>query len=133
MVNTILLVEDETFVRQAMAAALTSSGYTVLIAADGAQALEACRNASQPLDLLLSDMVMPGMNGDDLAKRFQAMHPPGRVLLMSGYAEELTQPTCFSSQSSCLRKPFSVCTLIKVVRELLEADALVLGTSAGKS
>lgn len=130
MVHTILLlVEDETFVRQAMAATLTSSGYTVLFAADGAQALEACRNASQPLDLLLSDMVMPGMNGDDLAKRFQAMHPPGRVLLMSGYAEELTQPT----RSSCLRKPFSVSTLIKVVRELLEADALVLGTSAGKS
>ena len=129
----ILLVEDQTFVRQAMAAALTSSGYTVLIAADGAQALEACRDASQPIDLLVSDMVMPGMNGDELAKRFQAVHPSGRVLLMSGYAEELTSRPWFPSQSSCLRKPFSAGTLIKVVGELLEADTLALEIPAAKT
>jgi two-component system, cell cycle sensor histidine kinase and response regulator CckA len=131
-VHTILLVEDEIFVRQATAAALTSSGYAVLSAANGSQALEACRNASRPLDLLLSDVVLPGMRVDELAKGFRAMNPPGRILLMSGYVEELTPCARFSSDSPYLRKPFTVSTLIKVVSDLLQADGLALEASAGK-
>ena len=121
---TILLVEDESFVRQAAAAALRLSGYTVLTAADGAQALEACRNYPRPIDLLLSDLVMPHLNGRELAETFQAMHPRGRVLLMSGYAEELVPYISFPHCTPFLRKPFSVDTLRKAVGELCDADAL---------
>lgn len=129
---TILLVEDETFVRQATAAALRSCGYIVLTAADGLQALEVCGNCSQHLDLLLSDMVMPGMGGGALAEAFQVMHPRGRVLLMSGYAEELTPYTSLPDCWPYLRKPFSAGGLIEAVEEALNADALTFKTKAAK-
>ena len=121
---TILLVEDETFVRQATAAALRSCGYIVLTAKDGGGALEICRDRSKPIDLLLSDIVMPGMSGGDLAKAFQAMHPQARVLLMSGYAEELAPYMSLTHSTHHLRKPFSVGTLIEAVREALNAEVL---------
>jgi two-component system, cell cycle sensor histidine kinase and response regulator CckA len=129
---TILLVEDETFVRRATAAALRSCGYAVLTAKDGLEALEACRNCPQPLDLLLSDMVMPGMSGGELAETFQTMHPQARVLLMSGYAEELTPYTLCPGCRPYLRKPFSIGTLIKAVDELLGGGARLPKTLAGK-
>jgi DNA-binding NtrC family response regulator len=122
--HTILLVEDESFVRQAMAAVLRSSGYTVLTAAEGSQALAICRNCAQSPDLLISDQVMPGMSGDHLATLFEALHPWGRVLLMSGYSEK----TGICGRRVCgavrLRKPFSICTLIREVRKILNADGV---------
>jgi two-component system, cell cycle sensor histidine kinase and response regulator CckA len=130
--KTILLVEDETFVRQAMAAALRSSGYTVLTATDGAQALEAYRHCSHPPDMLLSDMVMPGMSGDALAEAFQAIYPQGRVLLISGYSEELTPYRSFGCSRAFLPKPFTVDALIKAVEKVLGGDSLP-SESAGRS
>jgi two-component system, cell cycle sensor histidine kinase and response regulator CckA len=129
--STILLVEDETFVRQAMAAALRLSGYTVLVAADGHQALAACHNCAPP-DLLLSDLVMPGMSGAHLATLFEAMYPWSRVLLMSGYAEELAPRGVFPSCIAQLRKPFSISTLIKQVGEILAVDTLALKAAVSK-
>lgn len=124
--KTILLVEDETFVRQAMAAALCSSGYTVLTATDGAQALETYRHCPRPPDMLLSDMVMPGMSGDALAEAFQALYPQGRVLLISGYAQELTPYRSFPRCRAFLPKPFTADALIKAVEKVLGGDALPL-------
>lgn len=129
--STILIVEDETFVREAMAAALRSSGYVVLTAADGHQALATCRNCVPP-DLLLSDLVMPGMRGAHLATLFEAMYPWSHVLLMSGYAEELAPAGAGLSCTAQLRKPFSVSTLIKVVKGILDVDAPALRASASK-
>jgi CheY-like chemotaxis protein len=122
--RTILLVEDNTFVRQAMASALCSSGYIVLIAADGAQAFETCRNCAQPIDLLLSDMVMPNMSGGELAEKFRAMFPSANVLLMSGYSEELTPHASSPQCRLFLRKPFSIDTLIRAVGDVLETHSL---------
>ncbi|MGC1371343.1 MAG: response regulator [Candidatus Sulfotelmatobacter sp.] len=129
---TILLVEDETFVRQSIEAALRLSGYTVLTASNAAQALEICCNSSQPPQLLVTDMIMPGMGGTELARAFRALHPQAGVLLMSGYAEELTPHASSAGCTPHLRKPFSVETLIKVVSELLDANALSSKTAAAK-
>jgi two-component system, cell cycle sensor histidine kinase and response regulator CckA len=129
---TILLVEDQTFVRRATAAVLRSCGYTVLTAIDGTQGLEACRDCPQPIDLLLSDMVIPGMSGSELAEAFRAIHPRGRVLLMSGYAEELPPYRSFPCRGPHLRKPFSIGTLINAVGEALDAGRLAPEISAGK-
>ncbi len=130
--QTILLVEDESFVRRAMALALGSSGYRVLTAANGSQALATCRMCALPPDLLLSDMVMPDMSGAYLATLFEAMYPWTRVLLMSGYAEELSPFEARLPRAAQLRKPFSAGTLIKVIGEMFDADTRALGAPPAK-
>lgn len=127
---TILLVEDETFVRQSIEAALCLYGYTVLTAVNATQALEICRNSPQPPDLLVSDMVMPGMSGNELARAFRVLYPQAGVLLMSGYAQELTPHASSACCTPHLSKPFSVDTLIKAVSELLDGIALSSETAA---
>ena len=129
---TILLVEDEKFVRQSMEEALRLSGYTVLAASNAVEALEICHDFSHPPDLLLADLVMPGMSGGELAGVFRALHPQAGVLLMSGYAEELAPHTSAAGCGPHLRKPFSVETLIKAVSELLDANALLSKTAVAK-
>lgn len=117
--HTILLAEDEGFTREAIAAALRSVGYTVLTAEDGRQALSTCRNVAHHPDLLLCDMVMPGMSGAHLAAVFEALYPWARVLLMSGYAEELGDSTRDPHDRAQLRKPFSIETLVSAIGEML--------------
>ena len=118
--------------RQAAASALRLHGYTVLTAENGQQALEICRTTTQVPDLLVSDMIMPGMGGNELADAFQAMHPQARVLLMTGYAEELAPFQSVAVRRPCLRKPFSIDGLINAVGELLAAHEVSATTSAGK-
>ena len=78
--ETILLVEDEAFVRKVTAEVLESAGYRLVIARSGAEALNACRKSSQPFDLLLADVIMPGISGRELATRALAQHPDLKVL-----------------------------------------------------
>lgn len=120
--ETILLAEDEIFVRQAADDVLELSGYEVLVTGNGMDALEVCRELLQPVDLLLADVIMPGMRGTELAAKFKELYPRGRVLLMSGYAEETT-PSGDSSHGyeKRLPKPFSANTLLKAVREALDS------------
>jgi CheY-like chemotaxis protein len=115
----ILLVEDEHFVRQAAAEALRSAGYRVLTAKNGNEALELCRRCGQAVDLLLADVVMPGMNGCELAEKFRMLNSRGCVLLMSGYAAEVPR---IGSRRSCepeLDKPFSVEALLVAVEKAI--------------
>jgi CheY-like chemotaxis protein len=78
--ETILLVEDEAFVRKATAEVLESAGYGLLVAGSAAEALEICRQGCRPVDLLLADVVMPGMSGRELALEFKISCPRARVL-----------------------------------------------------
>jgi DNA-binding NtrC family response regulator len=128
--ETILLVEDETFVRKAAAAVLLSAGYRVAIAASAAQALEIQRGSFGFADLLLADVVLPGLSGHELAAQFRMLHPEVRILLMSGYAEQLTRPAASSSRAEFLAKPFSTSTLLRRVREVLDGDSVDFGASA---
>ena len=128
--ETILLVEDEAFVRKATAEALESAGYRLLIAKNAAEALEACRNCVRPVDLLLTDVVMPGMSGLDLAAEFETLCPCARVLLISGHAEQFACRELSRSGNQCLAKPFSVRALLKRVREVLDTNPLDQGLQA---
>ena len=117
--KTILIVEDEAFVRKATAEALESVGYRVVIAGSAAEALEAYRR-SWPVDLLLADIVMPGMSGRELAAEIGNFYPRARVLLMSGYAEQLAGSGSCACGQQYLAKPFSIPTLLRRVREVLD-------------
>lgn len=116
---TILLVEDEASLRKLTRDALQASGYTVHEAADAAQALEIAKK-SGPIDLLLSDVVMPGMSGHALAGAFAISHPDTRVLFMSGYAcGEIAKQGVLNDGRAILQKPFRREELIRRVEEAL--------------
>jgi two-component system, cell cycle sensor histidine kinase and response regulator CckA len=83
---TILVVDDEIQLRQLLARKLRSEGYTVLEAGYGLEALQVARESAEPVDLVLSDIVMPGMIGTELARHLAEEHPGIRVVLMSAHA-----------------------------------------------
>ncbi len=118
--ETILLVEDDPMVRELSAEVLQRSGYEVLEAATPALALEVCVRRTGPIQLLLTDVVMPGMNGGELARRVQQLRPDIRVLFMSGYTDNAVLQTG-ELRSACafLQKPFTPSALAKKVREIL--------------
>jgi two-component system, cell cycle sensor histidine kinase and response regulator CckA len=128
--ETILLVEDEEFVRKATAEVLESAGYRVILAGNASQALEAQRNCFEFVDLLLADVVMPGISGHQLAIEFLALRPQVRVLLMSGYAEQLTVCEMSPHRKEYLAKPFSIPTLLQRVRGVLDEPSFDFGISA---
>jgi PAS domain S-box-containing protein len=120
--ETVLVVEDQGEVRNLVEEILCMQGYTVLKASDGDEALRLGRTVKKPIDLLLTDVVMPGMSGRELAERMQEISPGMKVLFMSGYAEEGTfPPGKMRRESVFLQKPFSAGTLAHKVREVLDA------------
>ena len=87
--GTVLLVEDSDVVRDVVASMLEGGGLTVLQASGGEEALALARRGDTPIDLLLTDIVMPGMSGAELADRLERERPDVRILFMTGYAEEV--------------------------------------------
>ncbi len=118
--GTILLVEDEAMVRAVAARALTRSGYDVLTASCGEDAL-AIVKARPDIDLLISDVVMLGMDGPALVERARAARPDLRTLFISGYADEQIRSRVDDLATPLLRKPFSVQELSAAVRARLAA------------
>jgi PAS domain S-box-containing protein len=118
--ETILLAEDDQVVRELMAKALTRLGYVVLVAEDAAraQALETTHDG--PIQLLLSDIVMPGMNGPDLAQRLVRRRPDLQVLYVSGFASLGLRLGSISPHTAFLAKPFGPDRLAQKVREVLD-------------
>lgn len=120
--ETILVVEDEEAVRNFVGAVLRSQGYRVLEAANGDAALALCDRDPAPIDLLLTDVVMPGMNGRVLAERFAVLRPGAGLLYMSGYTEdEALQRGVQSLGDAFLAKPFSASALAEAIRTALDA------------
>jgi two-component system cell cycle sensor histidine kinase/response regulator CckA len=119
--GTILLVEDEDMVRSVAERALTRQGYTVLTASDGEQGL-ARLNQAESVDLLISDVVMPGMDGPAMVRAVRATHPDLPVLFMSGYAEEQLRNSIDIANVAFLPKPFSVNQLAEAARDVLAAS-----------
>ena len=118
--ETVLLVEDEGQLRKLVARVLERSGYRVLAAAGPLAALEMSRRHEGPIDLLLTDVVMPDMSGDELADRLTAERADIRVLMMSGYAERGIGRR--GEGRPCLQKPFTFDDLLATVRGLLDRD-----------
>jgi len=100
---------------------LQASGYTVLPAVDPAAALELSAQHTGPIDLLLTDVVMPEMSGQELRQRLMSLRPRTRVLYMSGLDEALDRHGVLKPGTFILRKPFRVGALGKKVREVLDA------------
>ena len=115
--ETILLVEDNGTVRRAAQRILRESGYRVLEAADGPEALSIAEKNAGTIDLLLADLVMPGMTGRELAKRVLELRPSLRIVYMSGYEPQNAEPT---EPVVLFRKPFTGAALLEKVREVLD-------------
>jgi two-component system cell cycle sensor histidine kinase/response regulator CckA len=120
--ETVLLAEDAPGVRAAARQILERQGYTVLEAPNGTTALELATRFSGPIDLLLTDVVMPETSGRQLAERFLKFRPAGKVLFMSGYTDDaVVLHGVLESGTPYLQKPFSARGLGMKVREVLEA------------
>ncbi len=119
--ETILLAEDDTAVRRLVRTTLASSGYVVLDAGSGEEALAVALAHRGPLHLLLTDVVMPGMNGRELAARVAAEHPEARVMFMSGYTDDaIAHHGVLESGIDFLEKPFAPAKIAGRVREALD-------------
>jgi two-component system cell cycle sensor histidine kinase/response regulator CckA len=118
--GTILVVEDEEAVRYLACRVLRGNGYRVLEAGDPAAALQIVRDERQPIDLLVTDIVMPGMSGPALAERMVAGRPDLKVLYITGYAEEaIERQGALSAGGSLLQKPFTAHQLASRVSQAL--------------
>jgi two-component system cell cycle sensor histidine kinase/response regulator CckA len=127
--ETILLVEDEPGVRQLVQRVLSRRGYDVLEARDVTHAAEIATEYAGPIHLLLSDVVMPGLSGPDLAKRIVTNRPEVRVLYMSGFASRLSAELGSPNAGvNILHKPFTPESLARTVRDCL--DAVTAGAPA---
>ncbi|MCF8707078.1 hybrid sensor histidine kinase/response regulator [Rhizorhapis sp. SPR117] len=116
--GTILLVEDEDMVRSVAERALSRQGYTVLTATDGEEALEVL-GRGEAIDLMISDVVMPNMDGPTMVRQARKSFPELPVLFMSGYAEEQLRKSIDIDNVSFLPKPFSVTQLAEAARDAL--------------
>jgi CheY-like chemotaxis protein len=125
--ETVLLVEDEAIVRQLVAEILEAGGYAVLQAGDGPSALELLRRHTGRVDLLVTDVVMPGMSGPDVAAAVAAMRPGTEVLYMSGYTDSaIDHHGVLEPGIAYLPKPFSADELTRKVREVLDGAAVAV-------
>jgi two-component system, cell cycle sensor histidine kinase and response regulator CckA len=122
--GTILLVEDEEGLRALNARGLTSRGYTVLEAGNGVEAIELLEKSGKPVDLVVSDVVMPEMDGPTLARELRGRNPGLKIIFVSGYAEDAFQknlPDGEQGQYGFLPKPFTLKQLVAAVKKTLAA------------
>jgi len=119
--ETILLVEDEKQIRKSSMEVLESLGYTIIDAKDGEHAIATAENYEGDIHLLLTDVVMPKMNGRELAREIKSLHPESSILFMSGYAYDIiSRHGILEEDVHFLGKPFSPLTLAVSVRNALE-------------
>ena len=118
-----LVAEDEPQLRALVRRSLTERGYHVLEAADGRDALEVAAAHRGPIHLLVTDVVMPALSGNELAARLQAIHPGLRVIFVSGYSDDaIDRHGVLAPDSVFLQKPFMPDILAGAVRKLLDAE-----------
>ncbi|MCE9600650.1 MAG: response regulator [Gemmatimonadetes bacterium] len=119
--ETVLVVEDEVGVRGLVERILTNRGYRTLVAADAEEAQRIVAEKSGRIDLVLTDVVMPGINGIELAGRVRARYPDIRVVLMSGYVSDELERAGGRNAHFLLEKPFSELSLAQAVRDALDS------------
>jgi CheY-like chemotaxis protein len=128
--ETVLLVEDDVQVREVALAILRRHGYAVIAARDGDEAVRACEAHPHHIHLLLTDMVMPGITGRELARRLAGLRPGMKVLCMSGYTDLADVADEPDTGTAYLQKPFTAETLASCVRHVLDGDVLPAGKAS---
>jgi CheY-like chemotaxis protein len=119
--ETILVVEDAEMVRNLIQNILLEHGYTVLATSNGAEALRVCRECNEPIHLLLTDVVMPGMSGRELAEQVALLRPEIKILYMSGYTDDaIVHHGLLEPGIAFLQKPFSTTRLTHKLRQVLD-------------
>ena len=127
--ETVLLVEDEEVVRGLARQILEDSGYRVLVAQQGEEAVRLCNDYANEIHMLLTDVVMPGAGGKVVADRLSAMRPGIKVLFMPGYTDEaIVHHGVLDSNVEFIQKPFSPLGLSKKVREVLDSNGHAKGS-----
>ncbi len=123
--ETILLVEDDPVVRDLVSRVLLRQGYTVLEAKNGHDAIEIANRHVGSIHLLLTDVIMPGMNGKELSEKLKAARPLMRVLFMSGYTDDIIAPHgILEPEVAFIQKPLSPLHLARRVRALIDEGSL---------
>jgi two-component system, cell cycle sensor histidine kinase and response regulator CckA len=120
--QSILVVDDDPEVCELVREMLMGRGYDVLTALSGEEALRVCREHAGPIHLLLSDVVMPGMNGSEVARRIKVLRPDIRLLLISGVVQESAIPGGLPRNARFLSKPFTWNALIQTLHTVLPAE-----------
>jgi CheY-like chemotaxis protein len=121
--ETVLLVEDEDMVRKLAGELLEESGYRVLSAGGGEEAISLATRHKARIDLLITDVVMPKISGKEVAEQLKTIHPETKVLFMSGYTDEaIVHHGIVDSTIAFIQKPFSEHALAHKVREVLDSE-----------
>jgi DNA-binding NtrC family response regulator len=137
-IHSILVVEDEDFVREVTCEVLSSSGYVVWTAKNASEAKELLQKSGSLPQLLLTDVVLPDQDGCDLARDISEINPDLLVIFMSGYPKNIVSQRLSQQQATYLAKPFSASSLLAAVRGVLEQSkvgrqALKLVAAGGDS
>lgn len=117
--ETIMLVEDDDAVRESASEFLTQHGYTILLAKNGAEALDLITRFEGTIDIVVSDVIMPVMSGPEMARRLASLRPSLRVLFISGYTENMFAKYGLNTDA-LLQKPFTLTALVKRIRQVLD-------------
>jgi len=121
--ETILVVEDDEMLRELMTEYLSSKGYKVMLATSGIEALAVFKSGIASIDLLMTDVVLPGMGGQELAAALRELEPEMQIIFVSGYTDRELDDTILGEHSRFLHKPFSLNNLAQHVREVLDRKA----------
>jgi two-component system cell cycle sensor histidine kinase/response regulator CckA len=123
--ETVLLVEDEEMVRNLSQEILEDSGYRVVVATNGKEGLRVCREFDEHIDLIITDVVMPEMNGREMVEHVTLLRPTTKVLFMSGYTDDaIVRHGILEENMSYMQKPFLPDALVLKAREVLDRPAL---------
>ncbi len=118
--KNVLVVDDDASVREFLTYTLNDNGFHALAAKDGVEALRLVDSSQNPIDILLIDMVMPRLDGKELARTIQSHHPETKINLISGYPEHYLAQNGISTENIlCLKKPFTTISLLDTIREEL--------------
>jgi CheY-like chemotaxis protein len=121
---TVLVVDDEEDLRDIMRRMLERRGFNALVAADGAQAVDTCRSHAGDIDVLLTDLTLPGVSGGDLARQAAGLRPGMRVIYISGLPREVAvDKGLIADDARLVKKPFTSEALVSSVRSALEEPA----------
>ncbi len=119
--ETIMVVEDQEDILELISMSLSQSGYDIIKASDGEEALKMSKNKNKPIHLLLTDVIMPNINGQELASRLLLTNPDIKVVFMSGYADDaIAQLGVLDIDKNFIQKPFSPIELVKKIKKILE-------------